>query len=57
AGCIWNDILDRDFDRQVERTKNRPIAAGTISIFGALIFMSFHIAIMLRLIWNVPQDA
>ena len=26
AGCIFNDIVDRDFDKKVERTKNRPIA-------------------------------
>ncbi|KAG6844178.1 hypothetical protein H0H87_009148 [Tephrocybe sp. NHM501043] len=57
AGCIWNDILDREFDRQVERTKNRPIAAGTISVFGAVVFLFIHIAIMLRMIWNVEQDA
>jgi 4-hydroxybenzoate polyprenyltransferase len=32
AGCIVNDITDRRFDREVERTKNRPIASGQISI-------------------------
>ena len=31
AGCIVNDITDRKFDREVERTKNRPIASGQIS--------------------------
>ena len=32
AGCIINDILDRDFDKKVERTKLRPLAAGTVSM-------------------------
>ena len=37
AGCIINDIWDRDLDAKVERTKNRPIASGNISITEALI--------------------
>jgi len=36
AACVWNDICDRDLDRLVERTKNRPLAAGTVSLEGAL---------------------
>ncbi len=28
AGCIFNDIVDKDFDKKVTRTKNRPIASG-----------------------------
>ncbi len=32
AGCIVNDILDKDFDTKVFRTKNRPIASGKVSI-------------------------
>ena len=32
AGCIINDIADRNFDLKVARTKNRPIASGKISI-------------------------
>jgi len=57
AGCIWNDILDREFDRQVERTKNRPIASGAISVPGALVFLFIHLAIMLRMIWNFDPIA
>ena len=30
AGCIVNDILDKDFDKKVSRTKNRPIASGKV---------------------------
>ena len=32
AGCIFNDIVDRDFDKKIERTRNRPIASGKISV-------------------------
>ena len=38
AGCIANDIADKNFDRKVERTKNRPIASGKISVFNGLVF-------------------
>ena len=38
AGCIVNDITDRKIDKLVERTKNRPIASGKISIFSAAIY-------------------
>ncbi len=40
AGCTLNDIIDRDFDGQVERTKSRPIPAGEISIKQAIAFMA-----------------
>lgn len=36
AGCVLNDIADRDFDRHVARTANRPITAGKISVTQAL---------------------
>ena len=32
AGCVFNDIIDKDFDKKVQRTKGRPIASGEISI-------------------------
>ena len=32
AGCIINDIADKDFDKKVSRTKNRPIASGKVSV-------------------------
>tara|TARA_Y100000590_G_scaffold363326_1_gene420926 strand:- start:438 stop:1304 length:867 start_codon:yes stop_codon:yes gene_type:complete len=38
AGCIVNDIVDKKFDKKVERTKKRPIASGQISILLALIY-------------------
>ena len=38
AGCIVNDILDREFDAKVFRTKNRPVASGKISIKLAIFY-------------------
>ena len=39
AGCTINDMWDRDFDKHVERTRNRPLASGQISIPQALAFL------------------
>ena len=38
AGCIVNDIIDKDFDKKVQRTKNRPIASGKISVKLGIIY-------------------
>ncbi len=38
AGCIVNDIIDKDFDKKVARTKNRPIASGKISVRLSLLY-------------------
>ena len=40
AGCIFNDIVDKDFDRKVERTKQRPITSGKVSVKLALLYTS-----------------
>src|SRR5210317_1183102 len=37
AGCIVNDIVDRNYDKKVFRTKNRPIASGKVSVQAAMI--------------------
>ena len=39
AGCIFNDIVDKDFDKKVSRTKKRPIASGKISINKSLLYV------------------
>ena len=39
AGCIVNDIVDKDFDKKVLRTKNRPIASGKITVLNSLIYV------------------
>ncbi len=38
AGCIVNDILDKEFDKKVSRTKNRPIASNKVSIKQAIFY-------------------
>ncbi|GGI76240.1 4-hydroxybenzoate octaprenyltransferase [Polymorphobacter multimanifer] len=38
AGCVWNDIIDRDLDAKVERTRARPVASGAIGVRAALAF-------------------
>lgn len=45
AGCTWNDIVDRNFDGQVERTAGRPIPSGQVSVVQAMLF-----AVLLSLI-------
>jgi 4-hydroxybenzoate polyprenyltransferase len=40
AGCTWNDILDRDLDARVERTRSRPIPSGKVSVAGAFVFLA-----------------
>src|SRR5215470_18189710 len=39
AGCTWNDLVDRDLDAKVERTRSRPIPSGQVSITGAWVFL------------------
>ena len=39
AGCIFNDIVDRDLDKKVERTKDRPIASGKISVLESFVYV------------------
>jgi 4-hydroxybenzoate polyprenyltransferase len=39
AGCTWNDIVDRDLDAAVERTRSRPIPSGQVSVAQAALFL------------------
>ncbi|MCA0452095.1 MAG: 4-hydroxybenzoate octaprenyltransferase [Proteobacteria bacterium] len=45
AGCTFNDIVDREFDRQVARTADRPIASGAVSVKKAVAFMFAQMAL------------
>jgi len=54
AGCVINDYADRDFDRHVERTKDRPLTAGRVSareallLFAVLCLAAFCLVLSLR---------
>jgi len=52
AGCIVNDISDKNFDKLVERTKSRPIASGKISIRSATIYATVLCAIAFLVLIN-----
>jgi 4-hydroxybenzoate polyprenyltransferase len=39
AGCTWNDIVDRDLDTRVERTRSRPIPSGQVTVAAAAAFL------------------
>jgi len=52
AGCIVNDISDKNYDKLVERTKNRPIASGAISIRLAIIYAAILCAIAFLVLIN-----
>ena len=39
AGCTWNDIVDRDLDAKVERTRSRPIPSGQVTARQAFVFL------------------
>src|SRR5881394_1043383 len=39
AGCTWNDIVDRDLDAMVARTRSRPIPSGQVSVKAAAVFL------------------
>jgi 4-hydroxybenzoate polyprenyltransferase len=39
AGCVWNDLLDRRIDAEVERTRSRPLPSGRVGAKAAAVFM------------------
>ena len=55
AGCIVNDILDKEFDKKVFRTKNRPIASGKISIKFAISYAAVLCLLALMVLLNFNQ--
>ena len=52
AGCIINDIVDREFDKKVSRTKDRPIASGKISVKLGLIYATILCFLALLVLIN-----
>ena len=52
AGCIVNDILDKEFDKKVSRTKNRPVASGKVSIKLGLAYVVLLCFLALTILLN-----
>ncbi len=57
AGCTWNDISDRKFDAQVERTRSRPIPSGQVSVMQAAIWMGLQALAALAILLTFNQAA
>ena len=57
AGCAYNDIVDRDLDRQVERTRLRPLASGRISVRSAWALVLALSFIGLGVLLMLPRTA
>lgn len=57
AGCVVNDLWDRDIDQLVERTKERPLANGTISLAAAFIFLGALFMLGFLILLQLPRAA
>jgi 4-hydroxybenzoate polyprenyltransferase len=57
AGCTVNDILDRNFDGQVERTRHRPIPSGQVTVKGAIAFLLLQLLLGLAVLLQFPWTA
>jgi 4-hydroxybenzoate polyprenyltransferase len=57
AGSTYNDIVDRDIDRRVERTRQRPVASGAVSATAASAFCAVQCLIGLSVLVNFPVFA
>ncbi len=57
AGCAYNDIVDRDLDRQITRTAGRPVASGQISVGAAWRFTLGLCFIGLLVLLALPRPA
>ena len=55
AGCILNDLADRKLDAQVERTKNRPLASGTVPGWHAILLLGILRSIALLSALSLPR--
>ena len=53
AGCVYNDIADRDLDASVERTRNRPLASGQVSVRAAWVWLLILVAIGFAVWWHI----
>ena len=54
AGCVYNDIVDRDLDAQVARTRRRPLVSGAVSLKAAWVWLVFLCLIGLVVLLQLP---
>jgi len=57
AGCTWNDISDRKFDAQVERTRSRPLPSGQTTVALAVVWMGVQALIALAILLTFNRAA
>jgi len=57
AGCVYNDVVDRELDRQVERTRLRPLASGRVPLRSAWILIGVLCAIGLIVLLQLNSTA
>lgn len=57
AGCIVNDLWDRDIDKRVERTRGRPLASGAVTPRQALVFLSGLLLVSLLILAQLNRAA
>jgi 4-hydroxybenzoate polyprenyltransferase len=57
AGCVYNDLVDRDLDQRVERTRLRPLASGRVSLAGAWTLIAILAALGLLVLLQLPPVA
>src|SRR5688572_28563770 len=57
AGCVWNDIVDRDLDSRVERTRLRPLASGRAGLKGAAVLLAALCLIGLVVLLQLERTA
>jgi 4-hydroxybenzoate polyprenyltransferase len=57
AGCTWNDIVDRDLDKRVERTRSRPIPSGQVSVRAAAAFLVLQALVGLAVLLQLDRFA
>jgi 4-hydroxybenzoate polyprenyltransferase len=57
AGCTLNDMIDRDFDARVARTRARPIASGAISMLQAAVFLALQLAVGAAILLSLDRLA
>jgi 4-hydroxybenzoate polyprenyltransferase len=55
AGCVYNDIIDKDFDAKVRRTVTRPLAAGDVTLKGTLVFLSLLLGSSAVILFSLPS--